>query len=177
MTDEELLLRDLWSWSELVPPSPDPGLTYTTVAALLLDVGRLFTPQPWPGGGPPPGEIGRCYVEAASWAWGTDGLAYVEGVMWQTAMPIEHAWCAEIATGRMLDTVLPADRLGGAYIGVPIRADAAADLMGRHGGPLLAHATPVTREWMTHGVPAELLVDVGRPVPRAATASPSHVPQ
>lgn len=59
-----------------------------TLPSLLLAYGRLFTPAPWPDGGSPPGEPGRCYVESASWAWASDGeLAYVEGWAWDGALP------------------------------------------------------------------------------------------
>lgn len=161
---ETWLLDDLRDFAGVVGEPPD-GWRYATVYGLLLDVGRLFTPQSWPDG-EPPGELGRCYVESVSWAAAQpDTLAYVEGLAWRT-YPQEHAWCAQLDTGRMLDPTCPTRLLAPAYIGLPVRADAAAALMFQHRGPLLGH-TALTREWMQHGVPAGLLLDVGRPVPSA----------
>ncbi|TDT93294.1 hypothetical protein EDD99_8103 [Streptomyces sp. 846.5] len=162
---EALMLADVRGFAQRVP-QPLPGWRYASVYALLLDVGRLFTPRTWPDGGPPPGETGRCYTESASWAWGSpDGLAYVEGFAWTGLYPMEHAWCAD-RDGFGLDPTWsdPAS----AYLGLPVLAAAAVELMGRHREPLLAHGT-VCRDWMEHGVPGELLADVGRPVPAQVT--------
>jgi len=146
------------------------GWVYATLDSLLLDVGRLFVPAPWPGGGSPPGELGRCFAESVSWAWASDGeLAYVEG--WAAdAMDIDriaHAWCAG-PDGKALDTTWP--RPGLAYLGLPVRAEAAKDLMLEHLGPLLHGRDGIISDlgeiWLRDGVPAELLMDVGRPIPR-----------
>ncbi|KOV13933.1 hypothetical protein ADK91_08155 [Streptomyces sp. XY511] len=142
-----------------------PSWVYSSTAALLLDVGRLFTPAPWPGDVLPPGEPGKCFIESIMWAKDSDELTYVEGWAWDVAYPVEHAWCST-AGGIVRDLTWP--RPGASYLGLPVAPDAAAALMGRHGTALLhdnGMATPVALEWMRDGVPAELLVDVGRAVP------------
>jgi hypothetical protein len=146
-----------------------PGWRYARLDNLLLDLGRLFTAAPWPGGGGPPGELGRCFVESVSWAWASDGeLAYVEG--WASdAVDFDytaHAWCAG-ADDLARDTTWP--RPGLAYLGLPVRADAAKDLMLATCGPLLhgSHGliSELAERWLREGVPEGLLVDVGRRVP------------
>jgi len=140
---------------------PRPGYRYASAFGLLLDVGRLFTPRPWPGG-PPPGELGACYTESVLWATeSADGLAYVEGVAWQGLYPEEHAWCAD-TSGMVLDPTWP--DLGTAYLGLPVEPSIALDLMRRHRDALLTYG-PVTADWLRYGVPHEILVDIGRPVP------------
>ncbi|MFE6166160.1 hypothetical protein ACFQ7F_45535 [Streptomyces sp. NPDC056486] len=145
------------------------GWVHPGLSALLLAHGRLFTPAPWPDGGDPPGEPGRCYIESVSWAWATGGeLAYVEGWAWDTAWPVEHAWCAG-AGGAARD--LTWRRPGRAYLGIPVRAQDAARLMGEQSGPLLHGAGGLASDlvvtWCREGFPAELLADVGRPLPAA----------
>ncbi|MFI9366117.1 hypothetical protein ACIG5E_34460 [Kitasatospora sp. NPDC053057] len=153
-------MDDLITSTSLVPARP--GYRYVNALALLLDIGRLFTPRPWPGGGPPPGEPGACYVESVLWASDSpDGLAYVEGVTWTGLYALEHAWCGG-QDGIVLDPTW--DRPGLAYLGLPVRADVASRLMWEHRDPLLAYGTVCT-EWLRDGVPGELLVDVGRRIP------------
>jgi len=146
-----------------------PGFAHAGMASLLLAYGRLFTPAPWPDGGDPPGEPGRCYTESASWAWASDGeLVYVEGLAWDLAYPVEHAWCAT-ADGTARD--LTWRRPGLAYLGIPVHAEAAVRIMGERRGPLLYAAeglgSELAVEWSRAGIPAELLADVGRPIPTA----------
>ncbi len=148
-------------------PARRDGWRYATVVELLLDVGRLFTPTPWRSG-EPQGEPGRCYIESASWACAVDGLAYAEGLAWDGLRPVRHAWCGD-AAGAAVD---PTWRTPGTvYLGLPVDARTASDLMGRQAGPLLHHSKPLLRQWLQHGVPGELLVDCGRPVPAAAEGS------
>ncbi|MFE2911381.1 hypothetical protein [Kitasatospora indigofera] len=140
---------------------PQPGWRYDSMRRLLLDRGRLFTPAPWPGGSAP-GEPGACYSESVVRAR-EEGWAYVEGLAWDGGwFETEHAWCSVPGSPDALDPTCtsPAD----AYIGLPIEARAAADLMGRHRRSLLSPG-PVALEWLQHGVPEGLLVDCGRPVP------------
>ncbi|MFJ4493167.1 hypothetical protein [Streptomyces diastaticus] len=144
-----------------------PGWVHGGVAALLLAEGRWCTPAPWPGGGTPPGAPGRCYAEAAGWAWASDGaLAYVEGWAWARAgAPVEHAWCAG-ADGAAVDVTWP--RPGGAYLGLPVRADEAVALMTATGSPLLHGPSGLppyaAYSWCRDGIPEGLRADVGRPV-------------
>ncbi|MGW2255142.1 hypothetical protein ACWCXH_33895 [Kitasatospora sp. NPDC001660] len=163
---EALMVDDMRGMASFA--SPRPGWRYGSVYALLLDVGRLFTPTPWPHPDGIPGEPGRCYVDSVSWAWGSpDTLAYVEGMAWTGMFPMEHAWCGD-PHGRALDPTWR--ETAAAYLGLPVDPRTASDLMGHHREPLLAHGA-VCREWLQHGVPGELLVDCGRPVPTAAEAS------
>ncbi|MFJ3673626.1 hypothetical protein ACIPSE_45015 [Streptomyces sp. NPDC090106] len=143
-----------------------PGFRHAGLSGLLLAYGRLFDPAPWPGGGTPPGEPGRCYTEAVSWAWASEGeLAYVEGMAWDLVYPVEHAWCST-PEGAVRDLTWP--RPGRAYLGIPVRAEAATQIMAER-GPLLYAAegmgSTLAMEWARDGIPAELLVDVGRPIP------------
>ncbi|MEU9279464.1 hypothetical protein [Streptomyces sp. NPDC048341] len=148
-----------------------PGFRHAGgVAGLLLTYGRLFTPAPWPDGGDPPGDPGRCYTESVSWAWASEGeLVYVEGMAWDLAFPMEHAWCGT-ADGTARD--LTWRRPGRAYLGIPVHAEEATRIMGAQGSPLLyaaeGHASRLAMEWARDGIPAELLADVGRPVPADA---------
>ena len=148
-----------------------PGWRYATLATLLLDVGRLFTPAPWPDGGSPPGELGRCFVESVSWAWASAGeLAYIEGWALDPGIVdhVAHAWCAG-ADGTARDTTWPTPGL--AYLGLPVRAELAKDLMLENFGPLLhgqdGMISGLAERWMREGVPGEFLVDIGRPVSRS----------
>ncbi|NWF30855.1 hypothetical protein HW130_32195 [Streptomyces sp. PKU-EA00015] len=163
--DAEFWLVD-WLRLDAAARGARSGWAHSCLAGLLLAHGRLFTPAPWPDGEQPPGEPGKCFIESVSWAWASGGeLAYVEGWAWDLAFPVEHAWCAA-PDGVVRDLTWP--RPGAAYLGLPVVAEAAAALMGEHGGPLL-HANgaigPVAESWMRGGVPAGLLVDVGRPLP------------
>ncbi|MFI1569064.1 hypothetical protein ACH4ZX_39670 [Streptomyces sp. NPDC020490] len=159
------LRRDVQMRGEL------PGFRHAGgVAGLLLTYGRLFTPAPWPDGGDPPGDPGRCYTESVSWAWASEGeLVYVEGMAWDLAFPMEHAWCGT-ADGTARD--LTWRRPGRAYLGIPVHAEEATRIMGAQGSPLLysaeGHASRLAIEWARDGIPAELLADVGRPVPADA---------
>ncbi|WP_433860354.1 hypothetical protein [Streptomyces kronopolitis] len=152
------------------------GWVYATLDALLLDKGRLFTPAPWPDGGDPPGEPGLCFVESVSWAWAAPAgdLAYVEGFALapRDVFAEPHAWCAAVdGAARDVTWRVP----GVAYLGLPVQAEAAKDLMSERAGPLLFGVegliTPLAERWMRTGFPDELLVSVGRPVPRLEAAA------
>lgn len=167
--DAQLAADEGWLLASLRMVARDrDGWVHGTPASLLLAHGRLFTPSPWPDGDPP-GEPGRCFIEALSWACESVGaLAYVEGVaaadLWREE---PHAWCAGV-DGTALDPTWP--ELGRAYLGLPVHADAARHIMGENGGPLLFAAggliSPAAERWMRDGLPAGLLVDIGRPVLR-----------
>ncbi|MFC9233617.1 hypothetical protein ACFTZI_32460 [Streptomyces decoyicus] len=152
------------------------GWVYATLDALLLDKGRLFRPSPWPDGGDPPGEPGRCFVESVSWAWAAAAgdLAYVEGYALAPGdvFAEPHAWCAAV-DGAARDVTWR--RPGTAYLGLPVRAEVAKDLMAEQFGPLLHGAegliSPLAERWMRTGVPEDLLVPVGRPVPGMEAAA------
>lgn len=81
---------------------------------------------------------------------------------------MEHAWCGT-KDGVVRD--LTWRRPGRAYLGIPVHAEAATRIMGKQGSPLLyaaqGHASELAVEWARDGIPAELLVDVGRPIQAA----------
>ncbi|MFF4709617.1 hypothetical protein [Streptomyces sp. NPDC001297] len=145
------------------------GWAYSSLAALLLVHGRLFTPSRWADSVAPPGEPGRCYVESVSWAWASSGtLAYVEGLACSAGgAMVEHAWCADVLDGRARD--LTWSEPGRAYLGLPVDAEHAAGVMGARAGPLLygvvQGVSDVAERWMRSGIPEGLLLDVGRAVP------------
>ncbi|MFF2374865.1 hypothetical protein ACFVUW_10830 [Streptomyces xiamenensis] len=148
------------------------GWVYSTLDALLLDVGRLFTPAPWPSDdGAPPGDLGALLCGFALPGSGLRGaLAYVEGwaADWADFDHIAHAWCAD-PEGHALDPAWP--RPGMAYLGLSVRAEPARALMAERFGPLLHGAdgsiSPLAEQWMREGVPGDILADVGRHVPKA----------
>lgn len=155
-----------WLRTDAGMREPRPGWAHSGLAGLLLEHGRLFTPAPLPVG-TPPGEPGRCYIESVSHAWASSGeLVYVEGWAWDLAWPMEHAWCAA-PDGSALD--LTWHRPGRAYLGLPVRADRAATIMGAQTGPLLhgpgGLASDAAMSWLRDGIPPGLLADAGRPIP------------
>lgn len=143
-----------------------PEWAHGSVEALVLAEGRWCTPAPWPGGGLPPGIPGRCYSEAAGWAWASGGsLAYVEGWAWTAGAPVAHAWCVG-ADGAAVDVTWR--RPGGAYLGLPVRADEAVTHMSKTHSPLLhgprGLPTYLAHTWCRDGLPDGLRVDVGRSI-------------
>jgi hypothetical protein len=73
------------------------------------------------------------------------------------------------ADGTARDLTWP--RPGLAYLGIPVHAEAAARIMGERRGPLLyaveGLGSELAVEWAREGIPAEILADVGRPIPAA----------
>lgn len=141
-----------------------PGWAHSSLASLLLAHGRLHTPARWPSNATPPGTLGSCYIDSIAQAQ-ADALVYVEGVAWDVAFAVEHAWCATVE-GIVRDPTWHSPGL--AYLGIPVRATAAARIMGQQLGPLLysapGHASALAMQWARHGIPDGLLLDVGRPV-------------
>jgi len=137
-----------------------PDWRYRSVAALLLDVGRLFTTAARPTGREH-GQQGNCYADCALLAGEAPGLVYAEGLAWFGRHPVEHAWCVDTGNGSVLDPAGP--QLAAVYVGVPIVGQAAGQLMADLPGPFTGDGL-LLGAWLRHGVPGELLVDVGRPV-------------
>lgn len=152
-------------WCEAATRPARPGWRYGSTAELLLDVGRLFTPTVWTG---EPGTPGNCYVESVSWATAREG-AYVEGAAWGGGYaPHRHAWHCSPGGDLALDSTWAPS--GTAYLGLPVEPRTASALMGDQGWWLLAEDRPVGLRWLEHGVPEDLLVDCGRPLPAEGSA-------
>jgi hypothetical protein len=141
---------------------------YDSFAELVLDLGRVFIPAPFPDD-QQRGYPGQCFRNAARYADVTD-LTYVEGVVLTQQLPFgfDHAWTAA-GDGRAVDPSLP-DRMAVAYIGVPVtpvfrKAQQAA----RNVDAVFAQAPggwTENDEVLRTGVPAEALVDTGGPLPQ-----------
>ncbi|MFD7731064.1 hypothetical protein ACFV6F_11860 [Kitasatospora phosalacinea] len=132
------------------------GFRWQSIAELLLDQGRLFTPAPLPGHiAPLPAR--RCFRNA-DWTAEQHGLVYAEG--WAVApgfdFEIEHAWCAT-SDGIVVDTTWPEP--GRAYLGAPIHdPDLWPGLDGRD-AVLFDRRT----ELLCRGLPEGAVADIGRP--------------
>ena len=85
--------------------------------ALVLELGRSFTPQPKPKGikwGPKK----RCYDNAYDLMTEHPTMTYCEGfvLLEKVAIPVEHAWCIDEAGG-VVDNTVRASTV--AYFGIP----------------------------------------------------------
>jgi hypothetical protein len=136
------------------------GWRYTSVASLLLDVGRLFTAATRPV--TDRGEFGKCFRNASQYADQNAGGAYVEGLATRAntlGIQVEHAWFAQYDTA--IDPTWPD---GIAYLGVPFTAEfRLSRQLQTSEWPLLWSSQ--VKDLLHHGIPHDVLVDVGRPLP------------
>lgn len=130
---------------------------HSSVAELLLEHGRLFTPSAPTTTGP----AKACYRNASEHA-DTHPDIYVEGLASTTTTPwlaLEHAWCA---TGHHATDPTWSD--GAAYIGIPL-----TDNFRRHRQnhtqrwALLWSSTVM--DLLRDGLPPSALAEAGRPIP------------
>jgi hypothetical protein len=133
---------------------------YSSVADLIMDWGRLFTPSERPVA--ERGELGKCYRNASEHADRHASGVYVEGLAMTAntfGIQFEHAWCAhqDIA-------VDPTWTDGVAYLGVPFTADFRLDRQLQTGQWALLWTNGV-QDLLRDGIPDDGLVDVGRPLP------------
>lgn len=138
---------------------------YTSVADLILDLGRLFTPSEQSVD--ERGELGKCYRNASEYADRRAGGVYVEGLAMTAntfGIHFEHAWCVREGTA-----VDPTWSDGMAYLGVPFTADfrLSRQLQTGEWGLLW---TGRVRDLLRDGIPRDGLVDVGRPLPSSDRA-------
>ncbi|ONF73960.1 hypothetical protein [Amycolatopsis keratiniphila] len=139
------------------------GWRYHSVAELLLDVGRLFTPQALPAADL--GEMGRCYLNATLYATDHPAVFYAEGLAVRAGclgISDEHAWCA--AGAAALDPTWPD---GQVYLGVPVTG------AWRHARQQATKCVsllwgPPVKTLLRDGLPEDALADVGRPLPDEA---------
>lgn len=154
---ETWLVADLRGWAAIGDARPWGGGAgvYTSMWALVLDAGRLHTWAPYPGN-LAPGEAGRCYRDAARLSASETDLLYAEGWAWSGLGAERHAWCVR-PDGSVVD---PTWTDATAYLGVTIPRPT-LDVLAPH-GQLLGPSPG--EDWLRDGVPAGVLVDVGRPV-------------
>lgn len=161
MNVEELLVQML---REQVAAQPKfvrrATWVYGSLSELLLEKGRFFTPAELPD------SVGRlparaCYANAFAVATARSELTYVEGyavceAVAENLLHINHAWCVD-SGGTVVDPTWPTPGL--AYLGLPLGPQTGAPRL----GPGLIEMT-MLYSVLEAGLPAEALVDVGRPV-------------
>lgn len=145
--------------------------THYSVAELVLEHGRLFTPTPLPRD-LTADESGRCWESAHTHADRlgrelvyVEGFATTESVGW---MGIEHAWCTRFPGGiGALDTTW--SPIGEAYVGVPFCHLQRWRSYHRNHPQMLTSSHQHGRRLLREGVPSgAVLSDLGRPLPAAA---------
>jgi hypothetical protein len=144
--------------ANVTPDSEAAHWRHTSVAEMLLEHGRLFTPSPPDS---TPGLPKACYRNATERA-STHPDIYVEGLASTTAVPglaIEHAWCA--TDNRAVD---PTWSDGAAYIGIPLTDAFREHRQDRTGQWTLLWSRAVM-DLLRDGLPPSALADVGRPIP------------
>lgn len=90
----------------------------------MLEHGSAFTPDDGTLAGPR-GEQGQCYMNATHLAQNDRNLRYVEGQVSCHGVPIDHAWCVDVNTGRIVDPTLASENPARIkeYFGVPFQTD------------------------------------------------------
>ncbi|MDT8913526.1 hypothetical protein [Amycolatopsis sp. PS_44_ISF1] len=136
---------------------------YHSVAELLLDRGRLFTPQALPAN--ELGDMGRCYLNATRYATNHPPVFYTEGLAIHASclgISNEHAWCATGTSA--LDPTWPA---GQVYLGVPVTG---AWLHARQQETRCVSLLwgPPAKTLLRDGLAEDALSDAGRPLPDEA---------
>ncbi|HZD16194.1 MAG TPA: hypothetical protein VE196_13950 [Pseudonocardiaceae bacterium] len=129
---------------------------YSSVAELLLEHGRLFTPGPTISDR---GPWGACYRNASTRADRETDEVYVEGLACKQErpwLPLEHAWCA--LGDQAVDPSWP---VGVAYIGVAF-TDEFRRRRQRHTGHCSLLWSGATRELLREEIPTEAFAQVGR---------------
>ncbi|MGH9057930.1 MAG: hypothetical protein ACRDZY_00205 [Acidimicrobiales bacterium] len=168
LTDDERRLIELvqakaaLTAENMTTLSPDSAATwrYSSVHALLLAHGRLFTPQVTP-----PAELGtprECFHNASDRADTDDSAVYVEGLAVRAGVlgiDVEHAWCAVGSVA-----VDPTWGDGQVYLGVPLR-DAFRQRRQQKTEYWTMLWSPDVLELLRDGLPEDALADVGRPLP------------
>jgi hypothetical protein len=100
---------------------------HSPLSRFILEHGSAFTPDADTLAGPRD-TPGQCYMNATHLAQRNHHLRYVEGQVLCHGVPIDHAWCVDVNTGRIIDTTLRADSTAHAariteYFGVPFETD------------------------------------------------------
>ncbi|MGW1180086.1 hypothetical protein [Streptomyces drozdowiczii] len=103
----------------------------------------------------------QCFANAFALATVRSELVYAEGyavyAVGDTLLPLQHAWCVA-PDGSVVDPTW--ETPGAAYLGLPI-----GPVLGPPGlGPGLIHEITFLAQALEAGLPAEALVDLGRPV-------------
>ncbi|MGI5337708.1 hypothetical protein ACQEVS_10065 [Streptomyces sp. CA-181903] len=144
---------------------------YQTAFHLVLDLGRGFTATA------PPAGLGRmpareCYANAARYALehhSREGVIYVEGFassdVFGGHLPLAHAWCVR-PDGTVID---PTWVDGLAYVGIPF---AETRLWPVDGFGLLDYHKRLL-PLLHHGIPEQVLADVGHPLPLLGPNDPA----
>ena len=159
---EELVVQELREQAgRVVGGGRREGWQFVSLAHLLLEHGRLFTPAPL---ATPyrPLPAGQCYANAFAMAAARPELVYVEGYgvcdYDGDLIHFHHAWCAT-ADGTVVDPTWPEP--GDVYVGLPIGPHKGAPRL----GPGLIHEPVQLHDVLREGLPADALVDVGEPLP------------
>ncbi|MFE4527050.1 hypothetical protein ACFRMO_07610 [Streptomyces anulatus] len=167
MNVEDLLIKGLRAH---VADAPRSGRrvewAYGSLAELLLERGRLFVPAELPTTVKrlPPRQ---CYANAFAMASVRSDLVYAEGYAVcdlgdGDLLHFQHAWCVAL-DGTVVDPTW--DTPGLAYLGLPLGPRVGPPAF----GPGLIHEISDLVPVLEAGLPADVLVDVGRqPVPSRA---------
>lgn len=119
----------------------DDTWRFRSVAQMVLEIGTLWPPSPWPGDRPQ-WQPGRCFDAATAYADATQA-AYVEGfvlVPGLTEWPVfEHAWC--LRDGEVADPSLP-DGHAALYLGIALAPVFRAAEQARRGTSAVLMADP-----------------------------------